>query len=227
MYPPTIDSPRFRDLAAEPDRWDVPVEFRMIQTRTGKPRIRGVAGVVNQPAPIRERVNGKLVEFTEVFKPGAFRRAIASGSDVVALVNHDDNLVLGRVASGTLMLSESPSGDLVVEIDPDETITYAGNAVRSIRRGDMRGMSIGFRARPGGVQWSSDSKIRTITDVDLFDVSVVTRPAYTGTSVAVRSSGVEELVRRSASIPAEDAKARRLEAMRIRLRLLDDMIRGH
>lgn len=193
-------------------------------------KICGRAGVCNSPTKIRERVNGKMVEFVEEFKPGAFRAAVASRADVVALINHDDNLVLGRVAAGTLSLREAENGDLECEIDPDEEISYARNAVRSVKRGDYRGMSIGFLPKPGGVRWSSDRTHRSIFDCDLFDVSVVTRPAYQATNVGIRSASIAEEFEeadREAEAEAERIAAihRRMRAAEIRLRSLDDLIR--
>lgn len=151
------------------------------------PTIFGVAGVCNQPTTIREMVKGKLRTFTERFAPGAFRGVLAERQDTVALINHDDNLILGRVGSGTLRLAELANGDLSFEVDPGEQ-SYARDLRISLQRGDMGGCSIGFLVAPGGAEWSADRSSVLIRSVGtLRDVSVVTKPAYRGTSVGMRS----------------------------------------
>src|SRR5947209_7541891 len=61
--------------------------------------------------------------FREVIKPGAFTRALKEKQDVRALVNHDDNQVLGRTKSGTLELSQDSTGLKYSIADlPDTTI---------------------------------------------------------------------------------------------------------
>lgn len=158
------------------------------------PTLVGLAGPVDQPATIRALVGGRIVQFRERFSPTAFRSAIAEEQDVVALIDHDTALPLGRVSAGTLRLRTDALGQLWAEIDLPET-SYARDLAISVRRGDVRGMSIGFVPREGGAKWSADRSERLIEDLDLVDVSVVTRPAYQGTRVALRSEGptVEEL----------------------------------
>lgn len=124
--------------------------------------------------------------------PGAFDRALRERQDVRALFNHDASAVLGRTGPGTLRLNVDDVG-LRYEIDlPD---TQAGRDVAtSVERGDVTGSSFSFA--PHAVTWKDmpDMTIRELTDVDLYDVSPVTFPAYEGTSVAARSeSGVDEL----------------------------------
>jgi HK97 family phage prohead protease len=143
-----------------------------------KPKIRGHAAVFDKKS---EDLGG----FREIVKPGAFTRTIAQGADVRALWNHDPNYVLGRTKSGTLRLEEDKRG-LAVEIDPPDA-QWAGDLLRSIDRGDVDQMSFAFRAVKQ--TWDdSDPKniIRSLDEVQLFDVSPVTYPAYPQTSVSVR-----------------------------------------
>lgn len=125
--------------------------------------------------------------FLEKIAKGAFSRAIKEKQDVRALINHDDNLLLGRTKSGTLRLAEDDEG-LSVDIDLPDT-TFARDLAETIRRGDMDQMSFSFI--PMREEWASEAgpdgeDVRTIMDVDLFDVSPVTFPAYPDTDVAVR-----------------------------------------
>lgn len=153
-------------------------EMRVVRAADMPPRIVGHAAVFNQWASI-----GGM--FRERVMPGAFKRAIDT-QDVRALFNHDPNVVLGRNRANTLTLSEDATG-LRYEIVPPDT-QAARDLLISIERGDISQGSFGFRATQGGQQWNWDPAVpeRTLTDVDLFDVSPVTFPAYEGTDVAVR-----------------------------------------
>lgn len=126
--------------------------------------------------------------FREIIDPSAVDRALQEGSDVRALVDHDTGKVLGRTRAGTLSLRKDSRG-LSVTIEPDTEISYARDIMRSVQRGDVSGMSFGFRVLSD--EWNYDAKtpIRTVTDMLLSEVSVVTFPAYTATdiSVAMRS----------------------------------------
>ena len=124
--------------------------------------------------------------FREVIRPGAFDRALSEGQDVRALFNHDANHVLGRSKSGTLRMQSDDKG-LRVEIDLPDTQS-ARDVVTSIERGDVDGMSFAFRAvRQSWDESDPDDLLRELLDLDISDASVVTYPAYEGTSIAKRS----------------------------------------
>lgn len=139
----------------------------------------GYAAVFGEPADIAGI-------FDEIIAPGAFTKALTS-SDVLAYHSHDSGRVLGRISSGTLRLAEDERG-LAVEIDLPDT-SDGHDAKTSVARGDIKGMSFGFRVPPGGDKWdfSGSKPVRTIYSVDLEEVSIVARPAYEGTEVALRS----------------------------------------
>lgn len=129
--------------------------------------------------------------FVERVAPGAFDRSLQGKADVVALINHDQNMLLGRTASGTLRLGKDAKG-LTVDLDLPDT-TLGRDVATMVGRGDMRGMSIGFRvlrdrwvSRGASVDGASYD-LRIVEDVELFDVSAVTTPAYPATDLAVRS----------------------------------------
>lgn len=205
------------DEEPPPLRSDIPaLEYRSfpflpeVETRDGeKPRIVGYAAVFDTPS---EPLGG----FREIIRRGAFSRAIREG-DVRALWNHDPRYVLGRTKSGTLFLREDIHG-LRVEIDPPDT-QWARDFMESIRRGDVDQMSFAFRALQD--RWLTDDSgaVRELLEVDLYDVSPVTFPAYPTTAVAVRSEPVD-LLRPS----GVDEQVRvRLENLRRRLQLLERM----
>ena len=151
------------------------LEFR----DAGEPVIEGYAAVFN-------RLSNDLGGFRERISPGAFTRTIAEGADVRALVDHNSSMIVGRTKAGTLTLTEDDTG-LRVRIKPPDT-TVGRDLVASIRRGDISQMSFSFVVAPAGDEWRLDDRgrtIRTLTDADLFDVSPVTFPAYSDTTVAV------------------------------------------
>lgn len=119
--------------------------------------------------------------FTERIAPGAFRRSLTShGWDVKLLANHDAGRVLGSTRAKTLRLTEDDRGLYVEATLPDNT--DGRDIAESIRRGDIDSMSFGFSITPGGDSWSNDGAIRTLTDVKLYEVSIVAWPAYTSTA---------------------------------------------
>ncbi|WLD98076.1 HK97 family phage prohead protease [Agrobacterium leguminum] len=126
----------------------------------------------------------RIGDFSEVIQAGAFGASLRSNPDILALVDHDPGKVLGRSASGSLILEEDQKG-LRFELDlPD---TQLGRDIASLAaRHDIGGMSFGFNVPEGGDEWHGEK--RTLKAVDLREISVVQAfPAYAGTSLAVRS----------------------------------------
>lgn len=119
----------------------------------------------------------------ERIAPGAFAEAIAG--DVRALVDHDMGRVIGRTKSGTLRLEEDSKG-LRVEIDVPNT-TDGNDLWTLVERGDISGMSFGFRVTKQEWDETGDMPVRTIQAVDLFEVSAVAFPAYDDTELGRRS----------------------------------------
>lgn len=160
-------------------------EFRMlgdIEMRAeddgNKTVVRGYAAIFDSPS---EPIGWD--GFTEIVKPGAFAKTIHE-ADVRALWNHNPEIVLGRTKSGTLRLAEDGKG-LAVEIDWPE---WAGAQLEQIRRRDVSQMSFGFRTVKDRFLTTQDGKtVRELIEVELFDVSPVTYPAYPETDVFVRS----------------------------------------
>ncbi|MBO1100269.1 HK97 family phage prohead protease [Enterococcus hirae] len=143
------------------------------QTRT----ISGYAAVFNSPTRLWE-------DLDEVIAPGAFSRAISS-SDVRCLFNHDWSNVLGRTKSGTLRLSEDERG-LKFEVDLPDT-TVARDLIKSMERGDINQCSFGFIPTEETWDYNSTPMLRTIHEVELYEVSIVPLPAYEDTEAALRS----------------------------------------
>jgi uncharacterized protein len=145
----------------------------------GKPRLVGYAAVFNKDSM-------DFGGFVERIAPGAFKRSL-KGSDIRAFDSHDPAKIIGRQSNGTLTLKEDETG-LRVEILPPDT-QVGRDLVENVRTGLIDGMSFGFTIQPEGVQWDFKSKpaVRHLKDLNLVEVSPVAIPAYTDTSVAVRS----------------------------------------
>ena len=125
--------------------------------------------------------------FEEEIAPGAFVEAIRR-DDVRALIDHDPTKILGRNTAGTLRLSEDDRG-LRFEVDLPET-SLAADLRTSMKRGDINQASFAFAVKRE--EWSDRGDkalpLRRILEVGpLFDVSVVTYPAYEQTEAALRS----------------------------------------
>jgi HK97 family phage prohead protease len=89
--------------------------------------------------------------FKEVIRPGAFSKILAKNPDVVCLLNHDPNMVLGRTSAGTLTLMNDQNGLKFVCSLPD---TELGHSTReSVKRGDIAGCSFSFNVGPDDVEW--------------------------------------------------------------------------
>lgn len=154
-----------------------------VEERDGSmPTIRGMAATFHSESR-------DLGGFREVIHPEAFDAVLNRDSgraDVVALWNHDNNQLLGRTSSGTLRLHTDERG-LHYEIDPPAT-TLARDLMTMVRRGDVFGSSFAFTVEDETWNDEGEVPIRTVRKVGgLFDVSLVTNPAYLDTDVAVRS----------------------------------------
>lgn len=123
--------------------------------------------------------------FIEQIAPGAFKRTLNARNNIRLLLNHDTSRVLATTRAKTMRLSEDERG-LKVEADLPRGVSYADDLAVLLRRGDISSMSFGFTVPRGGDSWSEDGTRRTLREVRLHEVSVVTFPAYEATSAAVR-----------------------------------------
>ena len=93
---------------------------------------------------------------------------------------------MARTRSGTLTLREDERG-LYMESNLDENDPDVRALVPKMKRGDLDKMSFAFR--PTRQSWDDSGNIptRTIEEASLYDVSIVTTPAYEGTEIGLRS----------------------------------------
>jgi len=122
------------------------------------------------------------------------------------LVNHDPNIVLAR--NGNTMSLTTDKRGLVPDAQWDPTDPDAVKWAGRVRRGDVSEMSFAFTVAEE--KWSEDEdgkEIRTLLKADrLFDVSLVTYPAYGGTDGGMRDSAAE-VVKRHRGFDPRDERA--------------------
>ena len=146
------------------------VELRQSQAEGGV-RVVGYASTYDQPYPIWG--GPEAGGFMETIAAGAFDKSVRERDDVRFLLNHD-GVPLARTKSGTMTLEADEIG-LLVDADLDPGSPIVAGLRSAMGRGDMDQMSFAFEVTQQ--QWSPDWSERRITEVRLFDVSVVTYPA--------------------------------------------------
>lgn len=170
-----------------------PVSKIEVRAEGDAKKITGYAAVFYNPADARTSY-WMWDDFEERLLPGCFDRAISESHDARALFDHDSQNLLGRVASGTCMLSVDSVG-LRFEVPVDMNDPDHQRVVAKIERGDLTGCSFAFaNASSTWQETYVDGKridIRNITDLDLFDVGPVTYPAYEATEVGIRTAATD------------------------------------
>ena len=188
--------------------------------------IEGTPIVFNQDTVLRDWAG----QFIERIAPTALDKT--DMKDVRLFVNHDlSKIALARSknGNGTMSFNVGPEGVAFrATLDIDNN-TEARALYSAVQRGDVDGMSFGFRI--AGEEWEnleSDCPIRTITDISIIhEVSVVNFPAYPQTSVTARSSEETDyspLVEARVKLAEETAKTRAKEMVEVeRLKNLNIM----
>jgi|SRR5882672_3195878 len=140
-------------------------------------------------------LSNDLGGYRERIAKGAFTRSLQAGGDVKCLFNHDVNHILGRLKNKTLTLTDTPAG-LAFRCQLNKLDSGHQGIYAMVQRRDIDECSFAFTVEEGGDTWDDfmdergmRQKRRTLTNVHLFDVSVVTYPAYgTGTSAEARTA---------------------------------------
>jgi len=163
---------------------------------------KGIIGALSGHAAV---FNSDSVEFAgwekpwvERIAPGAFKRTLTEQPDIFALAQHETNGTIAR-SPETLSLSEDDKG-LAFEIRLVDT--QLNRDVRTlVQNRILDSMSFGFAPRSTKWEEGKERDVRTLVDVDLFEISVVTWPAYPAASVGARKS----------PLPTEEVEAIRAE----------------
>lgn len=176
----------------------VPTEFTTREDGDN-PAIEGYFAVFNSNYEIAPGMS-------ESIAPGAFSETISG--DIRALINHDTTLVLGRTKAGTLELREDSHG-LWGHVDINPNDADAVNLYERVKRGDVDGCSFGFEIRSEDTDIHEDGSVHwTIKDVNLFEVSCCTFPAYEQTNISARTAERDEIQKREVQAWREKTKAR-------------------
>jgi HK97 family phage prohead protease len=137
----------------------------------------GYAALFNEPS--------LPLPFTEYIRPGAFKRSLQSRNRMMLLWNHDTSNPLASTRNGSLQMVEDERGLKVTATLPDTTL--GRDISELVRTGVVDSMSFGFSVKRDS--WSQDGQTRYLEDVTLWEVSLVSTPAYeqTAGTVSVRS----------------------------------------
>ena len=129
-------------------------------------------------------------------------------SDIRALADHDTAKILGRTKSQTLSLSVDEKG-LFGEITINKNDTEAVNLYERVKRGDIDQCSFGFNILNEIMEQREDGSVKwIITEIELFEVCVVTFPAYADTAVEARSNQIKQLEKRNLQTRKANLKER-------------------
>lgn len=186
-------------------------EFRMEEVQYEGNTIRGYAAVYNSDS---EWMGG----FYEQIAPGAFDSVM--DNDTRAYFNHDENLLLGRVSSGTLRIATDARG-LYYEVDLPNT-SYANDLVELMKRGDVNQSSFAFLIERDRWEERDGKTYRIIEKVSrLLDVSPVSQPAYPdATSELMMRNNTPESEGAEAEVKAEVEEVSDIEIFEYKLKLL-------
>ena len=168
----------------------------------------------NQEATDKKIISGYFIVFdteTELY-PGVREEVSPDAlvgvdlSDVKALIDHDTAKVLGRTKANTLSLSVDSKG-LYGEIIVNESDQEAMNLYSRVQRGDVDQCSFGFEILNEEMIQNSDGTVKfIIKSINLYEVSVVTFPAYQDTAVEARSKQIEDAQKRTLQARKDELK---------------------
>lgn len=133
--------------------------------------------------PIKESLKGQIRTFIERIKAGVFKTALKRNDDVKVLLNHNHERILATTKDGSAKLEEDNIG-----LRAEVTITDK-EVVEKARNNQLVGWSFGFYANSDEIGTEGETETRTVTDLDLIEVSILDdtkSPAYYGTSIEAR-----------------------------------------
>jgi HK97 family phage prohead protease len=189
---------------------DARVDVRLRSEGETRNTIGGYAAVFNKRSD-------DLGGFYEVIAPSAFNESRGRGfPGLVALYNHDQNILLGTTNARTLRVDVDKVG-LAYEVDLPQA---RSDLYELVQRGDVSKSSFAFQVvGKEGDQWEMDERglvRRTLLNAQLFDVSPVNTPAYQDSSVGLRSTelALRSLANRMSADPAEVLAAAKDQELR-------------
>ena len=146
-----------------------------------------ISGYVNAVDRYSKELYSERGKFIEKVKPETFNKALARAENIDMLLNHDVRHKLASTMNQTLELREDNIGLYA------KAIIHDTDVIAEAQQGNLKGWSFGFRALSD--TWEEEQPVarRTLEDIDLMEVSLLTiEPAYIATSVQVRAEGIEQ-----------------------------------
>ena len=174
--------------------------------------ISGYVNAVERESRVLHRVGG--LPFREVVRQGTFAKALKNGNAVNLMLNHER--VICDTNSG-LELREDNIGLFAKAVISDKEVISAA------KNGKLTGWSFGFKCKKDS--WNDTGEIRTLEDIELDEVSILTKtPAYTATSIELRDGDILRECRFESDItvekPVETAENFRFELQKKKFELL-------
>ncbi len=169
--------------------WGAHVGSLELRTEGGETRLRATFPYGRETVLAEGMGAGR--ERREMIAARAFADRIERGEDVHFLSGHDFNKPLASRSAGTLTLTESDDAltvDAKISADMGQ-VSYVRDFLSAHAAGLVRGLSPGFRVRPGGetVEERGNAILRTIKAADLIEISAVTKPAYPQAQIEARN----------------------------------------
>ncbi|MBW4863753.1 MAG: HK97 family phage prohead protease [Paeniclostridium sp.] len=186
-------------------RKDLNIELRAIDNTENKMIIEGIVNVVGQKSKV---IWG---EFQEIIARGTFEKAInrsiENNKDIFLLFNHNSNNLMASMKSETLQLEEREEGLWMRAELPATQLNK--DCYELIKSNILREFSFGF----WGVEdeWAydeNDMRIRTITDLNLEEISLVSVGAYNNTNVQARSKEISDILPKTEGLNLDFYKAK-------------------
>ena len=162
-----------------------------IEVRNDSVVISGYVNAVERwSKPLRANLRGMMLRFIEKIKAGVFKNALKRNDNVKVLLNHNPDRELANTKDGTAILEEDNIG-----LRAEVTITDP-EVVEKARNNKLVGWSFGFYSNSDEVSHEATIATRTVTDMDLVEVSILDdtkSPAYYGTSIETREEGAKPM----------------------------------
>lgn len=189
--PATVRRGVFSDLREREQPVPAGIQVRLGEGDSPSAHFSGVASTTG----VGYDVSDWLGSYRETINPGAFAKTLRETAYVPLLLDHD-GLPMASTTGGNLILAESARG-LDTDADLDRRQGFTNDVVIALERGDLSKMSFSFRAVKQS--WSKDYTDRQVSELQLFDVSVVKNPANPTTSAGLRSELAEAIGREGRS----------------------------
>lgn len=193
-------------------------------------KVEGYVNLTEQTSELLSTHTGH--RFVEKISRGAFNNAIRKAEEIDFLVEHDKQKILASTRNNSLNLVEDDKGLFMsATISPT---TWGKDYYTLIKDGIIKNFSFGFRALIDDWSERADGILeRTVSELELFEVSLVKNPAYTQSFVEARSTDyftVDEVLERGENMAEnkkeilEDVEEKEENAIEELSRKFDDLV---